>query len=214
VDLASHLYSSLLIMKHLQRILWASGLFCIGRARSVPTRAAGNIDGVTIHSSNHTQLANGVKIYQSTPELDRQVRAAGVAEGWCGASTLEGVTSSNSPLISDCQAIIGSVYGLAQNNNAYFSTSQCGPDSSGQSTCYNAAVQYGSCMFGISTVNSGTDVSIRVGWEDVGDLITSSIALFGDNSLGTVGAQGNLECPEDDASLTPLATTWALYHSP
>lgn len=136
------------------------------------------------------------------------------AAGWCSASSIFNDGSDNSPLISDCQTIATQVYALAGDSNAYFGRSECNPDSTGQFTCYYPVVSFQTCMFGVSTIGAGLDISVRVGWQDVGDLITDSINQCGNKpSSGKVGASGEMACPEEISAILTFPTAWGLYHS-
>ncbi|KAH8666877.1 hypothetical protein BX600DRAFT_462811 [Xylariales sp. PMI_506] len=109
--------------------------------------------------------------------------------------------------------MMNQVYAM-DDGNGYFGRSECSPGSNGQYTCYFPVVSYQTCLFGASTVSSGSSVSVRIGWSDVGDLINSSIAMFGNNpASGKVGSQGQMSCPDDSDTSSMLATAWGLYHS-
>jgi hypothetical protein len=136
------------------------------------------------------------------------------ATGWCNASSIDNQGSDNSPLISDCQAIAAQVYELADADNAYFGRSECNPDTTGQFTCYFPVVSFQTCMFGVSTIDTGINVSVRVGWQDVGDLITDSISQCGNQpSSGKVGTAGEMMCPEEISAIASFSTAWGLYHA-
>ncbi|KAH8200623.1 hypothetical protein TruAng_005220 [Truncatella angustata] len=134
---------------------------------------------------------------------------------WCINEVYDNQGSDNSPLISDCQAVAKQVYALVGNNKAYFGRSECNPDAAGQFTCYFPVVSFQTCMFGVSTISSGPSISVRVGWQDVGDIIMSSISQFGNKPVsGKVGSSGEMQCPDEGTGKASLfATAWGLYHS-
>ncbi|KAK9773900.1 putative Ecp2 effector protein domain-containing protein [Seiridium cardinale] len=203
--------------------------------------APGTAGPISPYADNYTTLASGVRIY-GIPDLPATSQAQGdnhnqrtrrdshllsiaggsssslatprAAAGWCTSSSIENQGSDNSPLISDCQTIATQVYALAGDDNAYFGRSECDPDTSGQFTCYFPVVSYETCMFGVSTIDTGINVSVRIGWQDVGDLITSSIGQCGNSpSDGKVGTSGEMTCPEEISAVLTFLTAWGLYHS-
>ncbi|ETS78592.1 hypothetical protein PFICI_10654 [Pestalotiopsis fici W106-1] len=216
----------------------------VSTAFSVDVRAVapGTAGPISPYADNYTTLDSGVRIYGTPSSLetadavaltlrsshagsssfspsDRRAASAAShprgAAGWCSASSIDNEGSDNSPLISDCQVIATQVYQLAANNNAYFGRSECNPDSTtGQFTCYYPVVSYQSCMFGVSTVSAGTSLAVRVGWQDVGDLITDSVSQCGNSpSSGKVGASGEMTCPEENSASGSYSTAWGIYHS-
>ncbi|KAI1848852.1 hypothetical protein JX265_001182 [Neoarthrinium moseri] len=208
---------------------WACGLLSLqatfSTALSLGPRsvASSSLAQITSSTNGYTELESGVRIYgtwtsnaetTTTTTIKRQSNPSAAAAGWCGASNIFNEGSNNSPLISDCQVIMDQVYSLAQANNAYFGRSECNPDSKGQFTCYFPVVSYGTCMFGASTIDSGTSIAVRIGWQDVGDLIKDSISQCGNKpSSGKVGTSGEMSCPEEINAATSYATGWGLYHS-
>ncbi|KAK6212529.1 hypothetical protein LQW54_005113 [Pestalotiopsis sp. IQ-011] len=197
--------------------------------------APGTAVPISPYADNYTVLESGVRIYGTPVSLDTAEETEDLAArsfsssfsdrrapsshergaaGWCSASTIDNDGSDNSPLISDCQVIATQVYQLAGSSNGYFGRSECDPDSSGQFTCYFPVVSYGTCMFGASTVSSGTGVAVRVGWQDVGDLITDSVSQCGNSpSSGKVGASGEMTCPEEVSAAGSYSTAWGIYYS-
>ncbi|KAI0133867.1 putative necrosis-inducing factor-domain-containing protein [Xylariales sp. AK1849] len=162
------------------------------------------------------ELESGVRIYgyNADSAILRRDPLTREAAGWCSASTIENDGSDNSPLITDCQVIMDQVYSLATDDNPYFGRSECGADGAGLLTCYFPVVSYETCMFGASTLNTGADISVRIGWQDVGDLISTSISSFGNSpSAGKVGASGQMDCPEEISAVLTYATGWGLYHA-
>lgn len=144
----------------------------------------------------------------------RRISTPRATTGWCSASSISNEGSDNSPLISDCQAVATQVYALVGNDNAYFGRSECNPDSTGQFTCYFPVVSFQTCMFGVSTISAGLGIAVRVGWQDVGDLITDSIKQCGNTpSSGKVGTSGEMTCPEEITAISLFSTAWGLYHS-
>jgi hypothetical protein len=134
------------------------------------------------------------------------------ANGWCSDTTIQNAGSDSSPLISDCTVAMNAVYSMAGTNNSFFGRSECGA-SAAKNTCYYPVVQYESCLFGASPISTGS-TSVRIGWNDVGDLIKNSIAQFGNNpSNGKVGTLGQMNCPEEVTAGASYATSWGLYHS-
>lgn len=215
----------------------------VSTAFSVDVRAVapGTAAPISPYADNYTVLESGVRIYGTPASLETAEETEGLAArspdditvfssfsdrrapsphqrgaaGWCSASTIDNDGSDNSPLISDCQVIATQVYQLAGSSNGYFGRSECNPDAStGQFTCYFPVVSYGTCMFGVSTVSAGTGVAVRVGWQDVGDLITDSVSQCGNSpSSGKVGASGEMTCPEETSAAGSYSTAWGIYHS-
>lgn len=212
----------------------------VSTAFSIDVRAVapGTAVPISPYADNYTTLDSGVRIYGTPSPLetaeatalslislsDRRAAAKAReaspshprgAAGWCSASSIDNEGSDNSPLIADCQVIATQVYQLAAADNAYFGRSECNPDAStGQFTCYYPVVSYGTCMFGVSTVSAGTSLAVRVGWQDVGDLITDSVTTCGNSpSSGKVGASGEMSCPEENSASGSYSTAWGIYHS-
>lgn len=228
-------------MKHFAQSLWVAALLCSQSAFSTPiatetTTSTASVATAPSNATSYKTLANGARIYGGkiygfsaesahtrgghsgrvvkydlssvTDEVTVQ------AEGWCSSPIVINAGSDSSPTISDCQVAMDAVYSMAGDDNSYFGRSECGADSTGVNTCYYPVVEYGTCLFGASTVSAGINLAVRIGWSDVGDLISSSISQFGNvPSSGKVGTLGTVSCPEETSGVGLYATAWGLYHS-
>jgi uncharacterized cupin superfamily protein len=231
-------------MKQFAPSIWLTALLSFQPAFATPiatetTTSTGAVQTTATNTTNYKTLPNGTKIYggkiygfsaesahtkdahrsgrivKDDVSVDITVGDVTVADaGWCGTSTIVNVGSDNSPLISDCQVAMQAVYSQAGDNNSYFGRGECGADSTGVNTCYYPVVEYGTCLFGASTVSAGSSLAVRIGWDDVGNLISDSISEYGGNpSSGKVGTLGIMSCPEENSGTGLYATAWGLYHS-
>jgi len=106
----------------------------------------------------------------------------------CGPSTIENQTSGGSPTVSDCMRL--------HDNIAGDGTWTIGPFTQ------RTLATYGTCAFG---VNTDIDI-VKVGNEDIRDLIRDSIRLYQWNGL--IGSKGAMRCQGLGGSIT-----WGLYHT-
>lgn len=103
----------------------------------------------------------------------------------CSGYTYVDQTSSASPTVSDCETIVKNIQGT----NGEWTTgigSQRG------------IASFGSCTFGVDNSGVTGDVTYYTGSQDIVDIITQSIALYGGG--GQVGANGYMECAGDAGS--------------
>lgn len=65
---------------------------------------------------------------------------------------------------------------------------------------------FGTCNFGVDNSGVTGDVTYHTGTQDIVNIITQSIALYGGG--GQVGAKGYMECAGDTGS---QSVEWGLY---
>jgi hypothetical protein len=111
----------------------------------------------------------------------------------CSAYTYVDQTSSASPTVSDCQTIIKNIQGT----NGEWTT--------GIGSQRDIA-SFGTCNFGVDNSGVSGDVTYHTGSQDIVNIITQSIALYGGG--GQVGAKGFMECAGDAGS---QYVSWGLY---
>ncbi|EHK19253.1 glycoside hydrolase family 18 protein [Trichoderma virens Gv29-8] len=111
----------------------------------------------------------------------------------CSGYTYVDQTSSASPTVSDCQTIIKNIQGT----NGEWTT--------GIGSQRNIA-SFGTCNFGVDNSGVTGDVTYYTGSQDIVNIITQSIALYGGG--GQVGAKGYMECAGDAGS---QYVEWGLY---
>ncbi|KAL7939413.1 glycoside hydrolase family 18 protein [Trichoderma chlorosporum] len=111
----------------------------------------------------------------------------------CSSYTYVDQTSSASPTVSDCQTIIKNIQGT----NGEWTT--------GIGSQRDIA-SFGSCNFGVDNSGVTGDVTYYTGSQDIVNIITQSIALYG--SGGVVGAKGYMECAGDAGT---QYVEWGLY---
>jgi len=115
----------------------------------------------------------------------------------CFSTTIDDKTSSGSPLIADCAQMATNI---ANDGTWTF-----------ESVYQRQLVQYGSCAFGIKTVEALPGLLTIIGNGDIVDAVNGSIELFSWNGL--VGASGQTACPEWSATFGPVRVEWGLYHT-
>jgi hypothetical protein len=113
----------------------------------------------------------------------------------CGNSSFENQSSGGSPLISDCQILVDNIRG----DGTW--TTMVGDQ--------RQLAQLGTCAFGVYVPGNNLHL-YKVGNEDIRNLITDSIRMFG--WQGKVGAKGLMPCqpvggPDDDW------VEWSIYHT-
>ncbi|PYI18984.1 hypothetical protein BO99DRAFT_334275, partial [Aspergillus violaceofuscus CBS 115571] len=115
----------------------------------------------------------------------------GVAK--CSGYTYVDQTTSASPLVSDCQAIIHNIQGTG----GHWTT---GIDRQ------RAIATYGSCKFGVQNVGVTGDVTYYTGSQDIVTISTEALAKY--EWEGRVGAKGYMEC---DGDAGHQKVQWGLY---
>ncbi|KAL6887059.1 glycoside hydrolase family 18 protein [Trichoderma evansii] len=111
----------------------------------------------------------------------------------CSGYTYVDQASSASPTVSDCQTIIKNIQGT----NGEWTT--------GIGSQRDIA-SFGTCNFGVDNSGVTGDVTYYTGSQDIVNIITQSIALYGGG--GQVGAKGYMECAGDAGS---QYVEWGLY---
>jgi hypothetical protein len=100
----------------------------------------------------------------------------------CESSSFVDQTSDASPSVDDCMGIVNNIKGTQgewEVENAIGTQHQI--------------VQYGDCKFGIQGLNKKGNVDFNIGAQDIVDIITTSIQMFGGG--GKIGAKGDMEQP-------------------
>ncbi|KAL5087858.1 hypothetical protein Trisim1_007509 [Trichoderma cf. simile WF8] len=111
----------------------------------------------------------------------------------CSSYTYVDQTSSASPTVSDCQTIIKNIQGTSGSWNTGIGSQR-------------DIASFGSCHFGVDNSGVTGDVTYQTGSQDIVNIITQSIALYGGG--GQVGAKGYMECAGDAGS---QYVEWGLY---
>lgn len=113
----------------------------------------------------------------------------------CEISSFENETSDGSPLIKDCLQIVDNIKGT-----------QGSWDVMTTSLAQHKIASAGSCRFGAKARNQRGNVVFTVGAQDVVDIITEAVSMYGSN--GKIGAQGNMAC---DGNVNSQDMNWGIY---
>lgn len=115
----------------------------------------------------------------------------------CNDSTFTDTTSSTSPAVSDCQTLASNIAGGG--TWTIFPTDQ------------RQLAQFGSCAFGVTAAFSWTTAWVKVGNQDIIDLIHSSAQMFASED-GLVGAKGAMGCQAGPVTEND-EVQWEIYHT-
>lgn len=115
----------------------------------------------------------------------------------CGDSTFVDQTSSASPTVADCLAMIEP----HRNTNEEWEVENAIAGNQHQ------LLGYGTCNFGVQGDGQNGNIDYFIGSQDIVDLVTSSIQMFGGS--GQVGAKGEMPCNGDTD--TPQNVIWGIY---
>ncbi|EFW98972.1 class 5 chitinase chi100 [Grosmannia clavigera kw1407] len=113
----------------------------------------------------------------------------------CQTSSFTDQTSSASPTVEDCMGIANNIRGTQ-----------------GQWTIQTAGkaqhkiASYGNCKFGVQATNLHGDISFKVGAQDIVDIITNAVSLYG--ASGKIGAKGYMDC---DGNISTQDMEWGIY---
>lgn len=113
----------------------------------------------------------------------------------CESSTFVDQTSDASPSVDDCMGIVTNIQGTQgewEVENAIGEQHQI--------------VQYGDCKFGIQGLNKEGNVDFHIGAQDIVDIITTSIDMFGGS--GKIGAKGDMDCA---GTVNSQDVEWGIY---
>jgi hypothetical protein len=113
----------------------------------------------------------------------------------CESSSFIDQTSDGSPSVEDCMGIVKNIQGTQgewEVENAIGAEHQL--------------VQFGSCAFGIMGLNKKGNIDFHIGAQDIVDIITTSISMFGGS--GKVGAKGDMDCR---GTVNSQDVEWGLY---
>ena len=133
----------------------------------------------------------------------------------CGDSSFTNESSSGSPTVSDCLQIATNIAGggtwVYLPKSDFLCNTICWQKvpQTFALIAQHQLVQYGTCAFGVTAGYQIGVAYVKIGNQDIIDLIHSSIDKFQWNGL--VGAKGELQC-QTNASFT-LKTSWGLYHT-
>ncbi|KAF9054911.1 putative necrosis-inducing factor-domain-containing protein [Panaeolus papilionaceus] len=114
----------------------------------------------------------------------------------CGDSTFVNQSSGGSPRVEDCLRIARNIAG-----GGTWSVALIG---------HHQLVEYGTCAFGVKAPFELGVSNIRIGNQDIIDVINDSVRRFQWN--GRVGAKGEMKCQSDPGGIWHK-TDWGIYHN-
>lgn len=137
----------------------------------------------------------------TSPNVAKRLNyAEGENPDQCGNSSFKKKTSSGSPSVNDCKAIVAY---WKKKQGFWVAMSNFDLKVNGD---WTRLVITGTCVFGIKSKNQRDP---RVGARDISDLTQSSIDMYQSN--GKVGAEGNMGCKTDMFTGT-ASVDWAIFH--
>ncbi|KAF9054908.1 Ecp2 effector protein, partial [Panaeolus papilionaceus] len=114
----------------------------------------------------------------------------------CGDSSFDNKSSGGSPRVDDCLQIARNIAG-----GGTWTVALIG---------HHQLVEFGTCAFGVQAPFELGVSNIRVGNQDIIDVINDSVRRFQWNGL--VGARGEMQCQTDPGTRW-LKTEWGIYHT-
>ncbi|GFF22633.1 hypothetical protein IFM61606_08574 [Aspergillus udagawae] len=112
----------------------------------------------------------------------------------CGDSTFINQSSGGSPRVDDCLQIARNIAGGGTWTFEGFGVQ-------------HQLLQYGTCAFGVT---QGSRVTVKIGNQDIIDLINDSISRF--QWYGLVGSKGTMNC-QVSGYIGQESVSWGIYHT-